>query len=173
MAIQFLICVSPIPSIMLGTLSMLLNVYQSDHKAWRHYDVYYILKQIFSFKNMIPLGWLTINNKYDFAIFNWKPFNFLISFIQFMLHLVESNKRVNFFLLLILPGTLFCKTWKFFATFSFLSSTEPFMEWHLAKWWSIFSKTSFETMPARHTELIYCIIVQSHNSCKIMFDIKL
>lgn len=59
---------------------------------------------------MIPLGWLTINNKYDFAIFNWKPFNFLISFIQFMLHLVESNKRVNFFLLLILPGTLFCKT---------------------------------------------------------------
>lgn len=47
-------------------------------------------------KNMIPLGWLAIYNKYDFAIFNWKPFNFLISFIQFMLHLVDSNKRVFF-----------------------------------------------------------------------------
>lgn len=42
---------------------------------------------------MIPLGWLTIYNDYDFAIFNWMPFNFLISFIQFMLHLIDGNRE--------------------------------------------------------------------------------
>lgn len=91
-------------------LSMLLNVYGTDHKAWRHYDDYYIFKQIFSFKNIILLASLTICNKQDTAISSWKPFNFLISFIQFMLHLVETIKRVIiFFLLLILLGIFFAK----------------------------------------------------------------
>lgn len=103
------IFVSPISSIMLGTLWMILNIYETDHKAWRHYDDCYIFKQIFSFKNIIPLGWLTTYNKYDFAISNWKPFNFLISFIQFMLHPVESSKSNFFFLLLMLLGIFFAK----------------------------------------------------------------
>lgn len=39
--------------------------------------------------------------------FNWKPLNFLISYLQFKLPLVESNKEYFFFLLLILLEIFF------------------------------------------------------------------
>lgn len=91
-----------------------------------------------------------------------------------MLHLVESIKRVFFFfLLLILLGIFFAKHEHSLQLFPFKVLPSSLWNGNLPTGDPFFSKTSFETMPTRHTELIYCIIVQSHNSCKIMFDIKL